>query len=701
MVLPSNMSYGTVIGRFMRAVIDGADAGRDPDGVPMEGLIVHFSPSITRARNVGAAGGPVTIFLDTVTATTDANGQIVGLDGVAGIKLVATNDPDLDPVGWTWNVTVSGADSAGIVANFALPSGGVVDLTLLAEMPPSPGEEILAWQAVVATATNAANNAAAEANAARDAALDAEAVVSDYADVATAVRTGRLTNASLEGKYVQVSNYTPVANAVTTGRLSDTQLEAKYTKNADFNPIAATVTTGRLSEAGLEASLETSFVRTTTTAGGARTARLISPTSPTADTSRVHIRSFQKQESANSWNGGETVWLDVDSRAKSMLTWRLAIDPDNPRKPYPLALQATTPPPDSAFTRIVWAGAHWFAQDKPSADMDESTQIHGHWSVEVPDVDMALRTRFQIFFTDRTDPTMIGTSNALISTSRADFAVEGGQGLDGSTYGRFILRGPSTSEKMVEFERSGTDRTRWKIGSNTDGESGTGGATGSNFEIRRYDDTGTLLGTPFAVNRLNGSVLYGDLNWEPSSDFAQVSVHSTDVNGSGIMVRPTAAMTGTRSAAFKARLTNTEEMLISARIGTNDLHRFGARAGGRLEWSGNGASIDTTLERTAVGRLAVNGEFDIATNLRLGGMTMGSTSKAIGLGNADSVSASNPTGGVWLFAESGVLKYKGTGGYTVQLARQSAIANATDAATTTTQLNAVLAALRTIGLIAP
>jgi len=70
------------------------------------------------------------------------------------------------------------------------------------------------------------------------------------------------------------------------------------------------------------------------------TATLASPVSKNADTSRLRIVSYQKQETANIYNGGETVWLDVAPLAKSMLTWRLPINPatrqvlSNNARPY-------------------------------------------------------------------------------------------------------------------------------------------------------------------------------------------------------------------------------------------------------------------------------------------------------------------------------------------------------------------------------
>src|SRR5690606_4883428 len=91
MALPSNVSFGTVIGRFMRAVADGPDEGRDPDGIPIEGLTIRFIPSADRFKNTTATP-PVTIVADPIAATTDAEGCVVGPDGLEGRSLGRKGD---------------------------------------------------------------------------------------------------------------------------------------------------------------------------------------------------------------------------------------------------------------------------------------------------------------------------------------------------------------------------------------------------------------------------------------------------------------------------------------------------------------------------------------------------------------------------------------------------------------------------------
>ncbi|XP_068917829.1 uncharacterized protein [Tenebrio molitor] len=177
-MLPSNISYGTVVGRFIRAIADGADPDRDPDGVALDGLIIRFTPSATIFKNATAEGGPVTIVADPIAVTTNADGVVVGPDGLPGVRLVATDDPDLQPTGWTWSVSITGANAPSIDFSFPLPSDATVDLTTLIPVPASPGESLDEWILAVTQAQAAASEAsgsAADAEAsAQAAALAAE-----------------------------------------------------------------------------------------------------------------------------------------------------------------------------------------------------------------------------------------------------------------------------------------------------------------------------------------------------------------------------------------------------------------------------------------------------------------------------------------------------------------------------------------------
>lgn len=143
MALPSNVGYGTVVGRFLLAYADGSDVDSAPDGVPAKGSI-FFTPSPVFLKDAGASPNPVTIVPSRVEATLDSNGYLLGPDGTQGIRLVATNDADLNPVNWTWGAEFYLTDEAGTPISldgfsFSLPQGTTVDLTGLSPVPDSNG----------------------------------------------------------------------------------------------------------------------------------------------------------------------------------------------------------------------------------------------------------------------------------------------------------------------------------------------------------------------------------------------------------------------------------------------------------------------------------------------------------------------------------------------------------------------------------
>ena len=133
--IPSNLSYSTVTGRFIVGYQDSDDAGSEPDAIAAAGSVI-FTPSVSLIKNVGASGGPVSIVPATVQATLDSEGYICGYGTTRGIILVATDDPDGNPLDWTWKVEfrLTEADGTPIAVegfSFELPGGQTVDLTTI------------------------------------------------------------------------------------------------------------------------------------------------------------------------------------------------------------------------------------------------------------------------------------------------------------------------------------------------------------------------------------------------------------------------------------------------------------------------------------------------------------------------------------------------------------------------------------------
>lgn len=137
MSLPSNVGFGTVVGQFLVIEPDSADPGQDPEASAASGTVT-FTATPTKFKNIGATPNPVTLLPQPVICTLDANGYIVDGQGAQGVKLVATDDPDLDPINWTWTATFDILGFAIEQVSFVLPENTTVDLT---SVLPSDGSD--------------------------------------------------------------------------------------------------------------------------------------------------------------------------------------------------------------------------------------------------------------------------------------------------------------------------------------------------------------------------------------------------------------------------------------------------------------------------------------------------------------------------------------------------------------------------------
>lgn len=124
--LPADFSYGTVTGRFITAEqLDTAE----PDGVPITGNVI-FTPSPAFLKD---AAGAVTVLPKQIVVPLDATGSFT-------TQLIATDDPDVNPVDWTYTVTF--AFDGGLKLNgfsISVPGGLTSDLTTLAPVPDASG----------------------------------------------------------------------------------------------------------------------------------------------------------------------------------------------------------------------------------------------------------------------------------------------------------------------------------------------------------------------------------------------------------------------------------------------------------------------------------------------------------------------------------------------------------------------------------
>jgi hypothetical protein len=118
MPLPNGLSTVTVTGTFLH-----------PDGTPLKGALAFVpEPAILTSATHG------TLLLGTATVLLSDTGTFT-------VTLLATDDPDITPVGWTYRVTERCYDAPGRSYPIALPAAApTVDLADIAPTAPAVGE---------------------------------------------------------------------------------------------------------------------------------------------------------------------------------------------------------------------------------------------------------------------------------------------------------------------------------------------------------------------------------------------------------------------------------------------------------------------------------------------------------------------------------------------------------------------------------
>lgn len=170
---PDDLGHGTLIGRFGFMDADGHDPDRQPDITSATGGKVIVTPSIRSVRYTGE-GGPMILAARRAEGAIDAEGWLctMAADGTAGDRgmvFPATDDTDLTPTDWTYEVQVK-LDGGVTLPTFSikLPTDATVDLSLAVPVSSSGGTAV-----VVDPST--AERAEAAASRAESAAADAEA----------------------------------------------------------------------------------------------------------------------------------------------------------------------------------------------------------------------------------------------------------------------------------------------------------------------------------------------------------------------------------------------------------------------------------------------------------------------------------------------------------------------------------------------
>lgn len=134
MALPSNLTTVTVTGRYI-----------DHNGSPVRGSVTFDTDYY-----VLDAGESVVVIEAPITANLDATGSF-------SVDLIATDDPDMTPTGWTWTLTPN--FQGAFPLEFSLPASlaPTTDITVLSPALPNPDP---VYSYVLTSAINAPNGVA-------------------------------------------------------------------------------------------------------------------------------------------------------------------------------------------------------------------------------------------------------------------------------------------------------------------------------------------------------------------------------------------------------------------------------------------------------------------------------------------------------------------------------------------------------------
>ncbi|MFJ2961186.1 hypothetical protein ACIPIC_02615 [Streptomyces collinus] len=580
---------------------------KHPDGTPYSGRIV-FQPepgTLTSAAHDTLIVGDAEVVLDN--------------NGAFTVSLLATDDPDVTPVGWTYRVTERWYDAPGRSYPLSLPAATpTVDLADVAPTAPTAGEYV-----VVTGPAGPAGPAGPEGP---------EGETGPAGPQPPLGAAGAGPTIALRSDDPSTTNArTPTAHAASHGSAgSDPVTPAAI----GAFPAAGGTVSGVVLVDGVpgtvDPSLPAGYGASATPSG-----LTIGSTYPSDDvvggtdgTGRLNLYSYQR---ANTYSFGEVGRIFAMRKdSKQMLAWY------HPANGY----AADRTPNAGAWKPVTWVGTHW--------ESNGHTGNHKHWEVEIPDSQGALHGRLEILFGRQSDET-IGLDKTNIITNLADFTVRchGTDTSGGDIQQALRLSAAAGFEKPIEWALD-TDGVvkRWKLRATSEAESGSN--AGANMQLVRYDDAGTLIDVPLQVSRATGQVTIGGT----AGTSAGLAVYRN--GGVALTVNPLA----TGGQAVLVNGTDATAAAYQATIAGDTTNRYRVLADGKTEWGPGNAARDVNLYRSSAGVLRTDQSLHVTQNLRMNTTSVGGGVGVIGLANATTPPGSNPTGGVVMYVSNGRLKIR-------------------------------------------
>ncbi|MEU2924205.1 hypothetical protein ABZ636_03960 [Streptomyces sp. NPDC007251] len=567
------------------------------DGTPIEGKLLFTGPDVVTV-------GGQQVFLG---GTTEA--KLVG--GEFSVELAANDVTGMNPSGWTYRVTAVFSNAPGWVRFIALPKAAP-SVTLAQVIVPDPAE---ANYVPVVGPKGDKGDPGPQGPAGPQPPLGAAG-----AGDAIALRSTDPTTTNARTPLAHAASHAPGGSDALTGFLPSSGGTVTGVVQTDAVP-------GTLS-----ASLPSGYG-----ASASPTGLVLGSTYPSDDvvggtdgTGRLNLYSYQR---AGTNSFGETIRNFLMRKdAKAMTAWY------GPSSLYDANRDAVP----GTWKPWAWTGAHY--------ESNGHTGIHGHWEVEIPDSTGALQGRFEILFADQTTGA-IGLDITKIMTNQAHFVVRTSNGQ------QFRLAAAAGTEKPIVFANDVDGvATRWKIRSNSTAE--TGSNAGSDFNIARYDDTGTLIDQPLTITRSTGLVTIGGTSGSAAgllvtrNGGVALTVTPLATGGQGILV------TGTDATA----------QAYSANVTGDPLSRFVVGPDGKHTWGDGTNPRDVELYRSSAQVLKTDHWLSATLGLRINTTSTGGGVGVLAIADATTDPTGTPTGGGVLHSKSGLPWWKGSDGTDYDLA---------------------------------
>ncbi|MGW0136232.1 hypothetical protein [Streptomyces sp. NPDC003299] len=542
MALPANITTVTVFGRYI-----------DFTGTPMQGTVT-FTPSQRYVTNPGA---DVLIFSAPLVATLDS-------DGAFSIEVPATDDPDVTPQGFTWQVVETFNRKAGRTFSIAVPMD-----------TPEPGIDLVTV-APVLPADNVSY-----------------IVTSIDGETGTVDLTGKYAPLNEDGK-IPVENLPAISSGVASVN-GESGIVSLGAEDVGALPIIGGTLGGGLTITGGSQLVQVVPAAPGVSSLGRYSIKIGSSfeggENTFDSTGRLELESYQKAQHLTGSGGSYAHYGEVirirsrKHNSKQMIAW------------YGPRSYDGNGDPATEDTAWFWMGAHY--------DPNDPGPAHGHWSVESPDSNGDLQTRFEIRIWDPTTGTF-GMDRSIIKMNAADVVVA-------QDNGALYMAGTAGTNKNLYFTNdttvvSGASATgkRWSIQADSTAESGSN--IGTDFRLNRYNDSGTFVDSPVFVKRSTGAVGIGNI----TSPAARL-----DVTEAGSRHTIEAIQTSTSPisfAAFAGVLGSTANRYFDGRVTGDSSGRIVIFGDGKVEWgSGSSGGRDVNLYRDSANVLRTDDVLRIGT----------------------------------------------------------------------------------------